>query len=248
MISAVIVEDEIKASELLKRYAEKYCEVNVIGEAPDVDEAERIIKACKPDIVLLDISLPLYNGFELLERLKPFDFEVIFVTAYDQYAIQAIKLSAVDYLLKPVSINELKTAIQNAKSRIAEKRKNRNLEVLLENLNSGNQSCKIAILDGSSYIYQEVANIVRLKASGRYTEIFTVQGTKYTVTRNLGEFDKLLSRYHFLRVHHSHLINPVHIKSYEKGEGGHLIMTDNGHVEVSRRHKEEILKFIKRNI
>jgi two-component system, LytTR family, response regulator len=247
MTKAIVVEDELNARELLIKYLTKYCELEVIGEAGDVEEAETLIAKLKPDIVFLDISLPIHNGFELIERLQPIDFEVIFITAYDQYAIQAIKISAIDYLLKPISISELKLAVTKAKAKIAGKNQNKNLNILLENLNQNNQSKKIAIPDGSSYIYEEISNIVRLQADGRYSNIYTLSGKKYLVTKNLGEFDKLLTPYSFLRVHHSHLINPNHIHSYEKIDGGHLIMVDKSHVDVSRKNKEDLIRFLKKS-
>lgn len=245
MKKAILVEDESHARALLKRYVEKYCELDVIGEAENVSEGVQLVLERKPDIVFLDISLPGLNGFELIRQLQPISFEVIFVTAFDQYAIQAIKLSAVDYLLKPIDIGELRVASLKAIERINFKNVNRNLDILLDNISHNTTSRKIAIPDGHGFVYEEISNIIRLKASGRYTEIFTASGKKYLVTRNLGEFDKMLSQYTFLRVHHSHLINPVHISSYDKSDGGFLIMNDKSEVEVSRKNKEELLRFLK---
>lgn len=244
MKTTIIIEDEANARALLKRYVEKYCDLKVIGDAENVAEGMALILELKPDLVFLDISLPGQNGFELIRQLEPVNFEVIFVTAFDQYAIQAIKMSAVDYLLKPVDIAELRIAAQKAVARIDNRNANRNLEILLGNLNQNTTSRKIAIPDGHGFVYEEISNIIRLKADGRYTEIYT-SGKKYVVTRNLGEFDKMLSQYSFLRVHHSHLINPTYISSYDKSDGGFLIMKDNSEVEVSRRNKEELLSFLK---
>jgi two-component system LytT family response regulator len=246
MKTAIIVEDEMNARALLRRYLEKYCETEVIGEVESVSDGVDMVLEKKPDMVFLDISLPDHNGFELIRRLQPVEFEVIFVTAYDQYALQALKLSAVDYLLKPVDISELRQSVQKARERIDYKRSNENLLVLLENLKQP-ESRRIAIPDGHSYVYEDVANIIRLRAQGRYTEIYTVANKKYTVTRNLGEFDKMLSQYKFLRVHHSHLVNPQHISSFEKQDGGFLIMKDKSSVEVSRKNKEALMNFLKKN-
>ncbi len=246
MKTAVIIEDEPNARALLHHYVVKYCELSIAGEAENVGNGVRLILEKKPDLVFLDISLPDHSGFELIKRLHPVGFEIIFVTAYDQYALQAIRMSAVDYLLKPVDISELRQAVQRAKERIEYKRYNENLKVLLENLKQS-EIKRIAIPDGNSFQYEDTANIIRLQARGRYTEIFTSNNKKYTVTRNLGEFDKLLSQYKFLRVHHSHLINPVHILSFEKRDGGFLIMKDRSSVEVSRRNRETLMDFL-RNI
>jgi two-component system LytT family response regulator len=245
MRTAVIIEDEMHARALLRRYLEKYCEIMVSGEAENVEEGIEAILDKKPDMVFLDISLPDQNGFELIRRLQPVNFEVIFVTAYEQYAMQAIKLSAVDYLLKPIDIGELRQAVQRAGDRIEYKRHNENLLVLLENMKQP-ENKRIAIPDGHSYVYEEISNIIRLRAQGRYTEIFTA-GKKYTVTRNLGEFDKILSQYRFLRVHHSHLINPIHIVSFEKQDGGFLIMKDKSSVEVSRKNREALMAYLRQN-
>jgi two-component system LytT family response regulator len=244
MKTAVIIEDELNARALLRRYLEKYCQIKITGEAETVLAGVEMILEQKPDMIFLDISLPDHNGFELIRRLQPVVFEVIFVTAYDQYALQAIRMSAVDYLLKPIDISELKLAVQKAGERIDYKRKNHNLTILLENLGHTDKR-RIAIADGHSYVYEDVANIVRLRAQGRYTEVYTLQGKKYTITRNLGEFDKMLSQYRFLRVHHSHLVNPEHIISYEKHDGGFLLMKDKSSVEVSRKNREALITFLK---
>ncbi len=245
MRTAVIIEDELNAKLLLKRYSEKYCEIEVIGEAECVNDGVQLILEKKPDMIFLDISLPGQNGFELIRLLQPVSFEVIFVTAFDQYAIQAIKMSAVDYLLKPIDIGELRIAVQKAIERINLKNVNRNLDILLDNISHNSSSRKIAIPDGHGFVYEEISNLVHLKAQGRYTEIFTVSGKKYIVTRNLGEYDKMLSQYSFLRVHHSHLINPIHISSYDKSDGGFLVMKDKSEIEVSRRNKQELYSYLK---
>lgn len=243
MIKSIIIEDEINARALLRRYLEKYCQVEVSAEAGSVAEGITAILEHKPDIVFLDISLPKQNGFELIQQLQPINFEVIFVTAYDQYAIQAIKLSAIDYLLKPIDISELRQAVLRAEERIQSKQGSQNLAALADNLKQ-HENKRIVIPDGHSYIYEEIANIIRLQAQGRYSEIYTV-GKKYTVTRNLGEFDKLLHPSNFLRVHHSHLINPLHIASFEKNDGGYLVMKDGSTVEVSRKNREALISFMK---
>lgn len=246
MCKTVIVEDELNARQLLRRYLEKYCDLKILEEAETFEQGVNAILEFKPDIVFLDISLGAQNGFDLLKQFPYVDFEVIFVTAFDEFAIQAIRLSAVDYLLKPIDIVELKAAVERAKEKIVSKRISQNLLLLLENLDRNELSKKIAIPDGHSYIYEQISNIIRLRAQGRYTEIFTSAGKKYTVTRNLGEFDKMLAPYKFLRVHHSHLVNSIHISSFEKKDGGFLIMRDNSYVEVSRKNREELVSFLKR--
>jgi two-component system LytT family response regulator len=243
MNTAVLIEDEVNARILLSHCLENYCNISIVGAAENVNDGIKIILEKKPNIVFLDISLPDNSGFELIRLLQPVNFEVIFVTAHDQYALQAIKLSAVDYLLKPIDIDELKQAVKKAEERLSYKQSNLNLSILLENIMT--EKKRIAIPNGSSYIYENVSDIIRLKAQGRYTEIYTASEKKYTVTRNLGEFDKLLSKYKFLRVHHSHLINPLYILSFEKQNGGYLIMKDKVIIEVSRRNRDTLLDFLK---
>lgn len=245
MTTAVIIEDEIHAQALLNRYLVKYCDTQVLGIAETVESGIDLILESHPQIVLLDISLPDHDGFELLRRLQPVNFEVIFITAFDQYAIKAIRMNAVDYLLKPVDIGELRSAISKAKERIASECDKINLKLLLDNLNKQPIIKRIAIPDGHSYFYEDIANIVRLRAQGRYTEIFLCSGKKHTVTRNLGEFEKQLSPYHFLRVHHSHLVNPEFINAFDKHDGGFLLMKDNSVVEVSRRNRHMLIKYLR---
>lgn len=244
-MKAFIVEDESNARDLLKHLCEKYCELEVTGTAENVDEAETGILDCKPDLVFLDISLPVHNGFELVKRMSPVDFQIIFVTAYDEYALQAIKASAVDYLLKPVSISELKRAVEKARNQANRQQKLDNMEQLLSQLQAGAPAKKISIPDGKGMIYLEITKIIRCKANGRYTEIYLDSGGKHLVTRNLGEFEQLLSPHGFIRVHHSHLINPAFMTAFEKSDGGFVKMKDGSEVEVSRRKRDDLFRSLK---
>lgn len=244
MTTAVIIEDEIHAQELLKKYLEKYCNIKVIGTANTAALGIELILNCSPQIVFLDISLPDNDGFEILRVLHPIDFEFIIITAFNQYAINAIRMNTVDYLLKPVDIGELRVAVSKAKDRLTNKSDRTNLQILIDNFNKQISNKRIAIPNGHSYYYEEISNIIRLHAQGRYTELFLCSGKKHMVTRNLGEFEKQLSQFHFLRVHHSHLVNPDYISSYQKNDGGYLVMKDNSIVEVSRRNKNLLLKYL----
>lgn len=241
MNTAIIVEDEENVRQLLVHYAEKYCGLKILATAENVDKAYLAVLENNPDIVFLDISLPGQNGFELLNKIKPINFEIIFVTAFNEYALQALKISAVDYLLKPVDIAELKEAVFKAQERIKAKKHTQNLEILLENLQQSSQAPrKLAIPDGHGFVYEDIANVIRLKAHGRYTEIFLTQNRKYLVTKNLGEFDEMLAGSNFVRVHHSHLVNPIHIANYDKSNGGFLNMSDGSYIEVSKRKKDNL--------
>lgn len=244
-MKALIVEDEANARDLLKHLCEKYCDLEVAGTAGSVDEAELFILDHKPELVFLDISLPVHNGFELVQRMSPVDFQIIFVTAYDEYALQAIKASAVDYLLKPVSISDLKKAVEKAKNQASRQQKLDNMEQLIMQLQAGAPVKKISIPDGKGMIYLEITKIIRCKANGRYTEIYLESGDKHLVTRNLGEFEQLLTPHGFIRVHHSHLINPAHLMAFEKADGGFVKMKDGSEVEVSRRKRDDLFRSLK---
>lgn len=244
-MKAVIVEDEANARDLLRHLCEKYCDLEIVGTAETVDEAEILILDTKPDLVFLDISLPVHSGFELVKRMDPVDFQVVFVTAYDAYALQAIKASAVDYLLKPVAISELKKAVEKARNQLNQREQLDNLENLIHQLQAGAPSKKISIPDGKGMLYIEITDIIRCKANGRYTELFLETGQKHLITRNLGEFEQLLTPYGFIRVHHSHLINPSHLLSFDKSDGGFIKMKDGSEVEVSRRKRDDLFRGLK---
>lgn len=240
MNRAVIVEDETNARDLLTHLCVKYCNLEIVGTADNIEDGEKLLRALKPEILFLDISLPGKNGFELLKRIQPLESQVIFVTAYNQFAIQAIKVSAVDYLLKPIEINELKSAVKKAVYNVQQKKINQQLNALIENMGAMPGNRKIAIPESNGMQYIEIMEIIRLKAMGRYTEVYLKSGKKMVVSRNLGEFEILLNPHEFIRVHHSHLINAKHVVAFEKSNGGHLKMTDGSTVEVSRRKKDEL--------
>ncbi len=242
MNSAVIIEDETNARDLLTHLCVNYCNLEIVGTADNIVEGEKLLRLLNPDILFLDISLPGKNGFELLKRIQPMETQVIFVTAYNEFAIKAIKVSAVDYLLKPIEIKELKTAVEKALYNIQQKNINQQLTALIENLGGMPNKRKIAIPESNGMQYIEISEIIRLKAMGRYSEVYLKSGKKMVVSRNLGEFEILLNPHEFIRVHHSHLINSKHVVAFEKSNGGHLKMSDGSTVEVSRRKKEELFK------
>lgn len=243
MITAIIVDDEEKSRVTLQNMLNRHCvSVRVLELCESVEHALKAIEQHKPQLVFLDIEMPFNNGFALLERITNPRFNVIFTTAYDQYAIKAIKFSALDYLLKPVDAEELKDAVKRFSELHANSRQENNYELLMSALKLRNKAGKIAVptFDGLQMLHIE--QIVKCTADESYTHITLLDGTKVVVSRILKEFEDLLSEYNFLRVHNSSLINLVHVKKYVKGEGGYVVMVDDESVEVSRRKKNELLQ------
>ena len=240
-MKAVIVDDEKNGRESLSSMVERFCpEVNVTGLASSALEGYELVKISKPDLVFLDIEMPMHNGFDMLEMFKNIDFSVIFTTAYDQYAVKAIKYSALDYLLKPVDPDELRSAIDKVEKR---KRNTSDLkekfDTLLSNLKHDSKRKKVAIPDGDGLVFIYVDEIIRCESDSNYTYFFIQGGKKITASRTMRDFEEMFADENFFRVHRSHLINLDHIKRYMKGDGGYVIMDDGSKVEVSRRKKNE---------
>ncbi|MCE2741054.1 MAG: LytTR family DNA-binding domain-containing protein [Sphingobacteriales bacterium] len=249
-IKTLIVEDEEKGRSVLKAMLHEIPEVNLVGESPNVEDAILKIQLHNPDLVLLDIEMPYKNGFDLLAALPQRTFDVIFTTAYDSYAIKAIKFSAVDYLLKPIDQEELKIAIEKT----AEKRKKIQHEPqaqitnLLENLKAINKhNFKLALPTSTGSIYIPVDEIIRCESDTNYTKFYFKNDERPTlVSKTLKDYEELLTDFGFCRVHHSHLINLKFIREYIKGDGGTIIMFDGTEVEVSRRKKEIFQKALEK--
>lgn len=243
MIKVIIVEDEPKNTRILKDQVVKNCpQLTLAGEAENIEAAEKLIKEVKPDIVLLDIEMPYGNAFDLLDKLDSIDFEIIFITAFSEYAVKAFKYSAIDYLLKPVDIDDLVDAADKAIARIGDKNSDKRIKTLLENINASKQQLqKIAVptVDGLEFIY--VDNIIRCEAHGSYTIIHTANKTAIKASKNIKEYEDLLPVNIFFRIHNSHLINLNKISKYHKGRGGYVIMEDDTTIYVASRRKEEFL-------
>ena len=244
MISALILDDEQNNIEALANLLNQFCpEITVVGSASDIQTGSALITKLDPQLVFLDIEMPFGNAFDMLEKMIPVTFEVIFVTAFEQYAIRAFKYVALDYLLKPVNIEELKRAVGRAKIRIEEKKINTRIESLLDNFRNESKGLKkIGLPAADGLIFEEIENIVHLQAEGNYTFVFTNDKRKLLVSKNLKEFEDLLPPALFCRIHHSHIVNLNFIKKYHKGRGGFVILADGSEVEVSSRKKDEFLE------
>lgn len=246
-IKALIVDDELNNRENLHALLGQYCkDVEVIGLANSVDSAFAIIKSEKPDLVFLDIRMPEKDGFKLLESLSEITFEVIIVTAYNQYAIRAIKFCAVDYLLKPIDIIDLTKAVDQVARRINEKQENERLKQLISHMHLKDAPLKIGLASQNKVDFVEISTIIRCEADNNYTHVFLGKQQKMTISKTLKEFEDLLKDHGFIRIHQSHLVNALHIRSYQKSDGGYIQMNDGSIIPVSRARKNEILALIRK--
>jgi len=241
-IRSIIIDDEPNNIENLQILLNKYCpEINILATAINADSGIEAIRTYQPDLVFLDIQMPGKSGFDLLKAFTSINFEIIFITAYDQYGIQAIKFSALDYLLKPVNINELKLAVEKARLKIIAKQKDYNIANLLEYTKAGNKEIpKIALPTLQEIMYVRVDNIIRCEASNNYTLFYLQNGEKVLVCKTLKEFAELLTPHNFIRTHQSHLVNLLFVKSFLREDGGALFLNDQTKVPISRQNRDMV--------
>jgi len=244
MIKALIIDDEPKARNVLKHYLESFVsEVTEIRQADSVDAAMQVLCVYKPDIVFLDVEMPHKNGFQFLMEIKEPLFDVIFTTAYNQYAIQAIRFSALDYLLKPVDPDELKGAVLRY---IEKKETDNEKKALYENLVNNIEKkevkdFKIAVPSAEGVYFFTIDEILRLEADRSYTHIHLVKKRPFITSKTLKHFEEMLEEFQFIRTHKSHLVNPRHITRLSN-DNEFVMLTDGSKVEVSRRKKEDVQK------
>jgi two-component system, LytTR family, response regulator len=248
-LTCIIIDDEaagrIVIRELLWRF---HPDVNVLGEASNMDEAFREIRAKKPDFVFLDIQMPGGSGFDLLKRFASVDFEIIFVTSFEKYAINAIRTSALDYLLKPVDINDLKNSIEKVKKAREQKINNQPLIVnLLNNMDSTDTEKKMVVHHLDKVKLLKLSDVVCLEAESNYSHIYTTEGQRFTPARVLKEFEEFLSDQScFLRINKSVIVNLDYVTEYSKGEPCILHLSNGKEYEIGRRKKAEMMERIKR--
>lgn len=248
MIKAVIVEDEINGLNNLKNLLNQHCEgVSVIGEANSVAEGVALLndKTIKPDVAFLDISLPDGLVFKLLNQIRPINFEIIFVTAYEEYAIRACNYSSIAYILKPIDPDALKVAV----SRIVLKRQNemdRRLELFTNHYNNPNAFNKMSISAVDGIYFVSIRDIMRFEAEDNYTHIYLSNGDRITASKTIKSYEEMLAPYNFYRVHKRHVINLNYMSRFVKGEGGFVIMDDKMEIEVSRRRRPAFMEQLRR--
>ncbi len=247
MIKAVVVDDEMISRQTVIEVVQTFCEdVKVVGSAGSVDEAHQVLRTIRPDVLFLDVEMGNKSGFNLLEELGEVDFDVIFVTAYDQYAIRAIKFCALEYLLKPIEVDELQEAVEKVRTNMREKQAKKNFSHLLENLRvSAPNDLKIAIPVSEGYRFVKTADILYFEADGSYCRVHLSDRKTLTVSKSLKYFENLLEDSSFLRIHNSYYINLDFVVSYIKGDGGEVVMQNDAHLSVSRSKKEPLLTQLK---
>ncbi len=247
VLRTIIIDDEAHVRESLADMLKRHCpNAKVVARAEGVKSGLKAIQTHHPDLVLLDIKMKDGTGFDLLEQIENIDFKIIFITAYDQYAIKAFKFSALDYLLKPVESVDLKEAIDKA-DKISQQEVNTQLTTLANNLQTDDQSKKKIILKTFDNIHLvKVRDIVYAESDGRYSTIYLASGENIIVSNTLKHYHEMLGDFGFYRVHKSYLINLEHIRRFEKAEGGYVILETEAKVPVASRKREELLELLER--
>lgn len=237
---AIIIDDEKNALEMLEWMLQKYCpQLEIVATCDSPLEGLEKLKLLKPDLLFLDIEMPQLNGFDLLERLGPHNADVIFTTAYNQFAIRAFKICALDYLLKPIDPDDLKAAVQKAEKKNSKVSIDQ-LEMLLSYMKPEKpKSKRIALTASDHLIFVETEKIVYCESDSNYTIFFLVNGEKVMVSKTLKDVEEILEGMDFYRIHASYLINMKHVTKFTRGDGGYVVMSNNQHITVSRKKKDE---------
>jgi two-component system LytT family response regulator len=243
---ALIVEDEIRSRDFLKNLVEEFCpELIVSGTASNVEDAVLFINNHSPQIVFMDIEMQTGTGFDVLQQVNHRDFHVIFTTAYDHYAIKAIRFSAVDYLLKPINLEELQQAVAKAVENIQQKAEGNKIELLIRNLKRpAGEDFSISLSTSEGVEFIQLTNITRLEANGPYTTFFMKDARKIMVSKNLKEYEMLLTDHGFFRVHNSHMISLKEVRKMIKTDGGYAVMNDESMIAISPKKKEEFMQLM----
>ena len=249
MIKAIIIDDEYNCSEILKIRLEKFnSDIEVIADANNIQDAEVLIKKLQPNVIFLDIQMPGGSGFDLLKLFPEPDFEIVFVTAFNEYAINALKLSALDYLLKPIEPEELEFCINKIKNKLQTLNKatnNTKLRILQTNIdNSNNKLLRLVVPLMNGFEIINISDIIYCKAESNYTRFFNINNVEYLVCKTLKEFEDTLSGLSFYRIHNSFLINLNHVKGFSKGKNGTVVMSDGTSLTVSRQKKTDFMDFL----
>lgn len=247
-MKAILVDDEPRGISSMQKLLQINCpDIDVISSHTDAGEAIEMIKTSNPDLIFLDIAMPVKNGFELLKEVKGSHFEVIFVTAHNQFMIEAFHFSAIDYLLKPVEDNLLVDAVNRAKKRIAEKSGNKNIEAFLHNMQVKHspQKMKLCVSSLKGFQVVELDDILFAESSGNYTNLHFTSKQMICTSKPMHEYEELLEDSGFIRIHKSFLVNLLHVKEYLRGEGGSVVLSNGKELEVARRKKDLLISKMK---
>ena len=246
MIRTIIIEDELVSRDMLTLMLQRYKnDIELVDACSNPADGIESIAKHQPDLVFLDIQMPKMNGFDMLQKIGSINFEVIFTTAFDQYAINAIRISALDYLLKPVDDEDLAAAIDKCRERMKLKSPQLQFENLFNNLTNKNPLDKTLALSASDGIsFVKMADILRVEANGRYAKFYLLNKETILVSKTLGDFEEVLSANQFFRIHDSAIVNLNHVKKFIRGDGGTIILSDNTELDVARRRKDDFVKLI----
>jgi two-component system, LytTR family, response regulator len=247
-INTLIIDDEPACTESLAIELEMYCpQVHILAACNSAEEGLSKIVSLKPDLVFLDIEMPWMNGFELLRQLRQINFEVIFITAYDQFALKAFEFSAVDYLLKPIRKEDLLSAVQKVEQRRSKQFTTDHIEAMLSNINFLNRDfSSIAVPTGEGLEFIPVEEIVYCAADNNYTYIHKTSGGSLLLSKTLKEVEGMLSNHSFLRIHQSYLINLKHLRKYIRGQGGFVVLSNKKELPVARSKKDDLMNSFKK--
>ena len=252
-MKTIIIDDEKHCSGTLEILLKKYCpSVEQLAVCQNGEEGIQAIRKYNPDLIFLDIEMPRMNGFEMLSQIENPSFEIIFTTAYDNFAIKAFKVSAIDYLLKPIDKNELILGVEKAESRIQKPEAAKislhkeQIDLFLENIKESKRpfpNIALPTLAGLEMI--RIHEIMYIESDGNYCKLFMSNQQQLVVSKTLKEMEQLLELHNFIRIHHSYLVNAVYIRRYVKGDGGYIVLKNEQHLNVSRRKKEDLIRILK---
>lgn len=241
-MKAIIIDDEEPSRSLLGKLLKEYCpEVEIVGEADDVPSGVKVITRTKPDIVFLDIEMPGYTGFQLLDFFDDITFDIIFTTAYQQYAVQAFEVSAIDYLLKPIQVSQLTRSVAKASKRHENPHLLERLEMLKQNIQPEKVVSRVALPVTDGYMFVDIDNITYCEADGSYAKLHFSNAPDLIVSRTLKDLEQMLQHPAFIRVHRSFLVNIKHVKLFSRKDGGFITMNDKRDLPVAKERAEDIL-------
>lgn len=240
----LIVEDDAHARENLILLIQGVSDLDLVGMATTIGEADQLCKSLKPDLVFCDVMLPPDTSFDWLMKLEKISFELIFITSFEEFAVKAFRLAAVDYLIKPIAQEEFNLALERFRSR--REKSTDQIQSLLKNLSLPREHAKIALPTLNGYLFVQIKDILRCESDNTYTTFYTADKRKILVSRTLKDVEQMLEEHRFFRVHNSHLINLDYVAEYFKGEGGQVKLTDGAVIDVSRRRKEEFLNLLRK--
>lgn len=242
MLKAIIIDDEPDCVRLLALHLKMYCkEVDVVASCTESVEGLEKIRTYQPDIVFLDIEMPVMNGFQLLEKLSNIDFSLVFVTAYDEFAVKAFRFNAMDYLLKPIDGKELKRVVEKASQSRPRVQQIQSVKQQLQNSDKQWPE-KIALPYQNGVVFTEISKVLYCMAESNYTRFFISDGQQYLVSKTLGDIQEILEERNFLRVHRQYLVNLDQIRKYVRGDGNYIEMTNDVMIPVARNRKEKLIE------